>query len=69
MLAARRPGEEPLVIPRDFSAAQRAQGPFRRGHLEWIAGRLADQRKQGALRIEEANGVPHDLLDNPVQLE
>ena len=69
MLTPRRPGQQPLVIPRNFSAAERAQGSFRRGYLEWISGGLADQRKQCTLRIEEANGVPHDLLDNPVQLE
>ena len=69
MLPARGARDQAGIIPLDLLAAQRRQRAFGRSDVQGIVGRIADERQQGALRIEKADGIANHLLDDAVQLE
>ena len=69
MFPARGARDQAGIIPVNLLAAQRGQRAFGGGDLQGIAGRIPQQRQQGALRVEKADGVAHHLLDDAVQLE
>ena len=69
VLPADRAGDETGVVGRDRAASQRSQRPFGGDDAQRIARGFARQREQGPLGVEEAHGVPHHLLHDPVELE
>ena len=69
VVAAGRTRHQPDVIRGNLAAAQTAQRALRGGNVNGIPRRITHQGEQSPLRIEEAHGVAHDLLDDAVQLE
>ncbi len=61
--------DEARIISLDLLAAQRRQRALGGGDVQRVAGRITQQRQQGAPRVEKANGIAHHLLDDAVQLE